>query len=455
MSRTTSTSKLQNTLGFFLHGIPTVFIRSDIIFLANPFMQKYLEFNRNVLSGAENGGAFIHTDEIMSGYELAITPLHEVRHFHDALLSFSLFELFALKVKENYCIMQIPQYIHNLKPQDLPIGIKDFQSRVNIPGRFLLNDIINSRTRFSSLSRQLFGTHIFSGQKISISYLLEANAIATEIVSVIMDYGHTAAIHYYENVVLRLPLEYRFLLECFVEKYKAFEDAIISLHHLASYCLYFFDNPVAEFVDKYQKCQTNGDARITQDDIISLSKTREQSLEKRIDEMTFVGPDGCKIEIARGDELTDSVFHSLPLIYDCRKTLINKYIGDYCFNITAYLERLDEMPVPPLIFYPPSADFDREVECIYESDFKTSNRPYYIIAGFRDNDNNMRIAAGLTTLLGTMNSALSFSLVDLMLAAQYFCHSLFEGGGGLYHPLIDHIYDKIFRKHFLTRTPED
>ena len=85
------------TLGLFVHGIPAIFTPITVAMGIDPRLRSYLRFYREGRRG-DVTTSVPWDQQLCEGYELLVAPIHETRHFHDALLSWHLFELFLLCV---------------------------------------------------------------------------------------------------------------------------------------------------------------------------------------------------------------------------------------------------------------------------------------------------------------------------------------------------------------------
>jgi len=99
-----SNQTLRRTLGFFRQGIPVLFIKNDVMFRSFDLSDDYFKL-LDEDGGAKPGLAF--GDDEVAAFERFATMLHELRHFHDALLCQPLFDKFLLQHKITWYALQL------------------------------------------------------------------------------------------------------------------------------------------------------------------------------------------------------------------------------------------------------------------------------------------------------------------------------------------------------------
>ena len=95
---------LRRTLGFFRQGIPVLFIKNDAMFRSLNLPDDYsklLDEDGRAIPGLAFG------DDEVAAFERFATILHELRHFHDALLCRPLFDKFLLQHKITWYTLQL------------------------------------------------------------------------------------------------------------------------------------------------------------------------------------------------------------------------------------------------------------------------------------------------------------------------------------------------------------
>src|SRR5438093_1140200 len=97
---------LLNTLGFFLQGVPVVFLKTAMVFPQEPEHIDYFRFYQDCMRDRSRNAHF-RGQHLMRGCAYFAALMHEVKHFHDALLCRPFFELFLLRSKASWYVAQL------------------------------------------------------------------------------------------------------------------------------------------------------------------------------------------------------------------------------------------------------------------------------------------------------------------------------------------------------------
>lgn len=450
---------LLNALGFFLRGIPVIFVRSDIALRSNNSMLHYLDFYRKCQKNQKYDHSF--TDDLCTGYESFVAPLHEIRHFHDALLSRDLFQLFLLQNEKLWYAFQL---IGNLTvgKDDLPLDLNSdsIKRRATAQASVVIDAMRESEARFAARHDELFREpDLLNGKPIYLSHLLETNAVVCELLNLRQVHGEAAAERYYRDKVIPLGAcypQYTMLLEYFTEVYGALTSAMATLYFIISYCLYQYDgHPVKVFCSMARESVTDRDRLLQRCGPQSLQKLfdKEAELEEAVNKVRLVNPlTRVALQPVYSDFINDLIDFPRS-IYRCRKDLVTTYVNEWKYRADLYFEKLDKLPLPPLLFYPEEeeAAAGRSLGA-YESDLKKRAIRYYMIRG-QPEDTDLFVIAGLVDPAG-LHASVSFDVADMHLLSEYCRWALFERKDKgrkdiLYSTIVDEVYDKIFRKHFI------
>lgn len=443
------------TLGFFLHGIPAVYVQTEIQFSINRTMSDY------VTSAVEGRAVDFSKRRTAEAYELFVTPLHELRHFHDALLSPALFKLFIQHSARLLLLLRLPEFLTDLNPHDLPfVKGKPIPQGINPSASAIIHLIHELDIAYGQEAKVLHKHQTFlGGIPISITHLLEANAVASELFHLIVSHGSTAAECYYAEVIRGLPPVYNILLNTFASIEPDFSRALIALHLAVSHSLYTSEDPVGafcQFANEY-KASLDGFFERHCPPTISRQVRDDRSLEKYIDNLKI-----NRIELGAsrpnpaimGMEAPEPKeggpwpkWEAFPrLMYDIRSALAAKYLDEFQMDSNKYFRRTDEMPLPPVVFWPSRIGNIGEVVCISESILGKLGYEWYTIRAGSEADT---VVAGISHWMLRRKSFLNFGFVDvLMLAYYWYCLLFSDKPSVLYHTAIDEVYLDIFRKSF-------
>lgn len=445
MSKSSSTNKLLNTLGFFFQGVPVIFIKSDITLRVDPLLNEYLA-NYRKSKGEPNYSLDFSNERLCRGYESVITTAHELRHFHDALLSKSLFELFLLQAKRNLYVAQLSKQIR-VSPGDLPMRVNEKSLGMSPEAIAFVQEMARLGARYQAWYGEVWSKGCWLGKTtINLKFLLETNGVLSELIHLIVDHGIPAAEEYYENIIFHLPLEYSYLLGYVKDRCGKLLNAISILYITIPFCLYGADNPTEEFASLITKFENNleGLHGVCNPDSLKECFRNEQSLHDRISKIRLLSSAG---EISEPPDFLR--LHTI--MYECRKTLIHKYVKEFNYNGQVYCERLFELPTPPILFFPDrSGPSQNSIVGVPEGELKRHKTDYYVIRGQGGPLGDSVVLAGLMAVPGSQPS-ISFGQADWCLASRYFYSRLFENAGILYSDLVDEVYERVFTAHFVDK----
>jgi hypothetical protein len=228
MGTDNSSKKFQNTLGFFFGGIPVIFVKGSIALGADPLLNEYLEIWKKSQQEPKSLLDFSN-ERLCRGFQCVMTMVHELRHFHDALLSRPLFELFVLQAKRNLYVAQLARRIR-VDPDELPLRSGQTALRLSSEAIAFFEEIkrvgANYNTRFQEIWDERY---LLDKVTINLEQLLETSAILSELLHLMVEHGIEAAEHYYNKLIRFLPSRYNSLLEYFSHKCGNLHDAVVLL----------------------------------------------------------------------------------------------------------------------------------------------------------------------------------------------------------------------------------
>ena len=412
------------TLGYFSFGIPCVFIRSDIVLQSNKKFAIYNEY-------ANEPRHFDNT--IFEAINLVMTPFHEVRHFHDALLSPYLFELFLLYVQRTLIGGELIVALRE-------VGINDFSKRtlhenLNKIKPNTANDwnmYLKLESRFCDLYDNYFQPVGKDG--FSVAFLFEANAKLTEFILVKENIGEEAAIKYLFSWFENLPIEYNALFQ-FIKMTEMERDtnSILSalgfIHFIILYCLYLPGNPAKKFLELlksfYGKTKKEINSEFEKYTPIMLKENVKSYLSDEQIPIIDIGGVFSSEELSPlGNQIRKT--HLLPDdLLNVRKDLIAKYIDDMDFNITNYVRRLYELPLPPICFYPDDEALKmKQAPAVNRDELKDYFGDIYSICTFQNSGKQM-VHAGIVPFPKNQ-PCFQLHKVDTLIAWSFLLSDLFD-----------------------------
>ena len=441
---------LLNTLGFFLQGVPVVFVRTDIVFPTKPEHIEYLKFYQECVRDRSRNADF-RGQELLRGCAYATAMQHEAKHFHDALLCRPLFELFVLRSKVSFHVMQLIRQFRGLSMERLPLDIKvDYPDLLSTKGTRVLQEIRRSMDVYVQHYASVFEPIQYGGTPLTLSYLMETSAMVLELVNVLSVHGEHGARDYYEQIVLPLPPEYNLLLRIFVQRRGDLISALDALYTLVVYSLYCSDNPVRTFVSTLERVGediTGSVLKSLQTDLRRLPFEGEGDLRRRIEKIQVVATDGSDVEGIIRDDVVGPMLTFYRTIYACREQLLQVYVDQFGLALDRYLEGFDNLPTPPVLFLPVEATEGR-VETVSERQLRQIAPELFVIRKQPGEAGDFDVIAGLRSLPGCQ-SIIPLDIADLHLQSRFYYMRLFENQESLYSKSIDEVYLDIFRSKFV------
>jgi hypothetical protein len=436
-------SRLDNTLGLFVQGIPAIFLRTDV-FAHTPALTRYIDFYTQSRVSPSLNANFCSTDYV-TGYKHSITLAHEIRHFHDSVLCRRLFELFIVRTKLTIILLQLASHLNPLQPTELPLSPS--QLRKKLPSNLLplVTHLEAADSQYKSRFADIHKTENISGHPISIAHMVEGSAIVLEMANVVYVHGWDAANYYYERAVLSLPSLYTRFFDLVRIKTSSWREALELTHIVLCASLYDDDDPLLVAADLINGSATAESLRGASQNKVGRLFEKETELERRIDSMSIMAA-GAKIDpsLFAGTSFLGLV--ELPRqMLRARSLLISRCVRTWKFSLGPYLERLNETPIPASIFYPVGT---AEVDAIKLSDISTAGGSPYIIAATPSEPGKERLVASAIVATLGVPPWTPFDVVDLVMLVGYVYRRLFVGNEPVYAGIIDYMYDRLFKKWY-------
>lgn len=450
-----SSGRVSTALGYFMQGVPAIFVRTEIAAVADPDMLKYVRAYGAAVT-SQRAPDFT-SKGMLRGYESFITPIHELRHFHDALLCLPLFKLFLIQSGRLWHVTQLAGQISGLSASDLPLAPgKEIQAHISSHGRSLIESIHRAENAYEEEHRNLYTSRTcLRDITISLGHVLEANAITAELLHLLVAHGIDSADLYYKRVLSHLEPIYSVLLKTFVSHSHDLQTAIVALHLSASVALYLSDDPVAFFCTIAKEYITQPAAFFKRYNPALISgwfARIESKVEAYARSHRIVSAMGEPIFPGESDEgwYKDLImFHDL--VYDARKLLITKYIHEFEMDAKGYFDRTGELPLPPVVFWPgevgPTGAVVSVSEEMLERGFGDIEKECYVIRGGLLHGRPM-VGAGILRYM-RRKTFVDLPLVDMHMLANYWFQALFiPGTEEVYSSVIDEVYEDRLHHYF-------
>jgi hypothetical protein len=440
---------LRRTLGFFRQGIPVLFIKNDAMFRSLNLPDDYsklLDEDGSAIPGLAFG------DDEVAAFERFATILHELRHFHDALLCRPLFDKFLLQHKITWYTLQLINRLARYRhlPRQIADPLWDRDPGLATLKRLLLDADADLYDRYPELETP----SLIDGDEITLDHLLEASAIATELLHLYSVHGQEAMERYYWKVVTKANGLYHLLARKFVALYDGdITFGASTLYWAVAISLYGSNTPVQRFTSLFSDLRT-GQAKIQAvinawllDPFPAEEELKRAVLSEQLQDIESGDPIRVELEFAM-----EELAHLPRTLYEARRTLIELYVKQYGYRGNEYVEHLHVLPTPPILFYPLEAYNPATIApAILEADLKNSLIDYYLIASHDDERGRVALA-GLRAVPLT-RPCIRFEVVDTILFANFCYGYLFEGREQCYSRGVDEQYLSILKKVVLDDSP--
>jgi hypothetical protein len=449
-----SAAPLQKTLGYFLQGIPVVFLEIEVALRSHPELRAYLDFLKKCEE--EDVKDPILSPDLCLGYERFATFVHEFRHFHDGLLCTPLFEMFLVRNEVSWCIAQLVSRTP-LGVNRIPLDWHDPRLATVGDLSFLKETIFGSDELYFRRYPTLYDSYTLLNAEVNLDYLIETNAIVAELLQLYSVHGMRSVWSYYQHTIMHLEdQKYTLLITSFERLYGDLLAAITALYFVIPFCLFSSPDPTRTFCEIVKQYQTKPRAMFELCNPANLRYCfrNESVIEDYVDKLTLVNRAGpIHIKLEELGQFAKGLMHFHRTMYRCRKQLINTYIGEFEYRADLYFERMGELPIPPILFYP-DVSVQGTVKGVPEQEFRTRNLPLYKIAAWPSNRPEGEIVlAGMTSLPGS-EPAVTFDVADMQLVYAYFYRAAFQGETSFYTPVVDHMYEQLLREASLEKTTE-
>jgi hypothetical protein len=405
-------SEYTGTLGFYTLGIPVLFLRSDLLARLAPTTWDYpLE---------------IQTPSDLQQLKDLATIRHEIRHFHDTLLTPFLFERFLVEIERNYVAARIIGKAMEKGETAPDPDCLDDESRWLL--EFHHKTAVQYSQKYSGFELPVQVNAI--GMMIEYSDLLETNALIIELNFVCVLHGEERAKQYWNYWQLYLPDRYTRILGTVLERSDTFSGGLARLHRAIICSLYSGGEPTREF-DRLARPGAIWSGR-TPEDVIPAEMLRHRIEQSRANEcFIFVG---FEDQYEGADQLTVNEKAALSeakkyFIFPSELLTVStnafRQLAAIDFDLTAYQEKIDEFAIPPTCFY---ATDEMLAENILPFARKENLRKTYgdvfSICSKRDASQRTTLECGIVPTPG-FKSFIPLNKVCTMLTSRYISQHLF------------------------------
>jgi hypothetical protein len=344
---------LHDTLGFYQNGIPAIFLAADIALGAQPALRNYRSF---LAAGPQQFPAGEAGRQLLDGFESSATFIHELRHFHDALLSRSLFLLFVLRTTMNWTVLQVLSRWRHEMPDRLPLELRVAAKRATGELAGLFRSLQRQAAAYKTIEQRFYpaGGLRVGKRVMTTRELLETNAILAELFNIQVAHGERVAERYYHEVARRLGSEYWTLVEEAIVRCGGLQRAMSALHYVVSCSLWMGGNPMETFCELFDALSPAAAKAMARNEGSPLRSIFEDEhvLRRHVADGSIVDLTGHHFDVDQVPEEVREVLELPKVIYDARATLVREFVERAGANPLKYAEGIPGLPVPAVFFYP-------------------------------------------------------------------------------------------------------
>ncbi|MFJ9154109.1 hypothetical protein ACIRP7_40070 [Streptomyces sp. NPDC102270] len=399
-------------MGSHVIGVPVILIRSDVLARHRPETWK-----------AQDGPS---ADPERERLLAEATILHEIRHFHDALLCPPLYDRFMIEAERNAVALTV-------------IAALSENGERN-PGKVLGEEhtelIERHRVNAARLARRNAAAYEPAsvsgiGPAITLVDLLEANALVTEL-SFLHEAFDEGAYDHWLSLRGSLPAKYTKIIIRFIRTRDTYGEDLQRVSAVLMRCLYRPEPSAAALNEAVgltdSEIDALCDARVIEEQLTETEKRHNYAL------FTILEPDQHPRPV-----FTNAV--DITELHDLCRTGMRASR----FRVDAYHRAIRDFPVPATGFF---ADADmvteRRLPFVRKADIRAAYGDAFSLSGAKDRQRRTTLACGFFPTFGTV-PCLDLSRVDLMLGLRFGTQALL-GEKVSYNHAMDQAYAAVYRR---------
>jgi hypothetical protein len=424
-------------IGTHVIGLPAIFLRSDILSDLDPQVWDYPDRGRDPVPEDEvyralGSGIMEHVWDFSSMRPPPISEFdalrsratinHEIRHFHDSVVTPGLFEKFLLEAQRAHISMLLLRNLAGAGAESVDEGHLTAEDRELL--RFHRSRVTDRNARFASREqpRKLDGTRIL----VTVFDLLEANAIATELFTVAALVGKNDALTYWIELQRLLPARYTQVLDHILGSDPRSIEPLLVFQQFAILSLLSDGHPI----DTLNSLLSHRQSQSQLTNNLHIARLTERARE------TCSTPDtGPIFQLTATPHAT--VVHATELVAIREEVLRLHAASDY--TSSAYHESLSDYPIPATCFFADDLMHQaRVLPFVRKAALRVAYGDVFSLCSRRDLTRRTTLSAGLIPTPGYM-SHFALPRVESLLSFRFIGQALF-GHRVSYAPDIDQMY---------------
>ena len=405
-------------LGAHFIGLPVIFLRSDVLADLDPDVWDYPDRGNDPVPESDllkSLGEHIldwvwqkpdtasKTKSDFAVLRAQATIPHEIRHFHDALVTPGLFERFVMETQRVHIAAKILAGMSGRGAGQIdPAHLTREESG-------LIRFHRNRTAEFEAAYAERMRPKPISGLGITadISDLLEADAIVAELFRVSAIEGPRALNAYWKELKTSLPIKYTQLLEYAVPEGRNFTGDLERFQRALITALLSPGNPIDTFNAINSAPERSSDPG-----------RYRRALSIAIQEPPIGHP------IFQLRPYPDEAFVHVTEVYSMRLQVLELHARTDLTSL-AYDEHLKEFPIPPTCFFADDLMYSAKVlPFVRKADLRRKYGGVFSLYNRRDMTRRTTVSAGLIPTPG-YDSALALNRVESMLSFRYISQYLF------------------------------
>ncbi|WP_406166340.1 hypothetical protein OIE52_07910 [Streptomyces canus] len=354
------------------------------------------------------------------------TILHEIRHFHDALLCPPLYDRFMIEAERNAVAATVIAALSENGERDPGKSLGDEHGH-------LIEMHRENAVRFTRRNAPAYKPASVSGigQTITLVDLLEANALVTEL-SFLHEAFDGGAYDHWLSLRSSLPAKYTKIISRFSRTRESFGEDLQRVSAVLMRCLYRPEPSAAAL-----------------NDVVGLTEGEIDALcDSRVIGEQLTETDQCQnyamFTILEPDQHPRRVFTNAVDITELHG-LCRTRMRESQFRVDAYHRGVRDFPVPATGFF---ADADmvteRRLPFVRKADIRAAYGDAFSLSSAKDRQRRATLACGFFPTFGTV-PCLDLSRVDLMLGLRFGTQVLF-GEKVSYNHAMDQAYAAVYRR---------
>ncbi|QTD95865.1 hypothetical protein [Streptomyces cyanogenus] len=404
-------------IGSHVIGVPVILIRSDVLARHRP----------EIWTSQDGPPADPERERLLA----EATILHEIRHFHDALLCPPLYDRFMVEAERNSVAMAVLADLSENGEQDpaRKIGEKQ-QALIDLHRQTAAG--FQQRNAAAYEPARIPGI----GPTITLGDLLEANAVVTELVFLQESFrqrgrGESGYDHWL-SLLSALPAKYTKVIGRFLRTRESFDEDLQRVSRVLLRCLYRPEPSAAALNELVGLPEREIDA-LCRDEVIAeqLARTTER---QNYALFTMWEPRHAPRRVfTNARDIAD--LHAW-----CRARMMESG-----FRVDTYLSNIRDFPVPATGFFADAAMVaERRLPFVRKSDIRAAYGDAFSLSSVKDQQRRATLACGFFPTFGTA-PCLELQRVDLMLGLRFGTQGLF-GQKVTYNHTMDQAYVMTYRQ---------